>query len=222
MPLCRYIGFSLVLRQIHDTKLCPGVRATCVQNNTPDCQNLPWSSFESVALTYLCKCLGFPCGSASKESARNARDLGSVPRLGRSPGEGKSYPLQYSSLENFMDSIVHGVTKSQTWLSDFQFYTSLWGLTCLALKPEKSLWPQFQSSVVWMPQLTFTSESLKVCLQYHWQGPTSACPEGTYLPIQDTGTCGLLLSPSWELSPPEDKLGAPTGNTQFPRLLWKI
>lgn len=47
------------------------------------------------------------------------------------------------------------------------------------------------------------------------QGPTSACPEGTYLPIQDTGTCSLLLSPSWALSPPEDKLGAPTGNTQF-------
>ena len=171
MPLCRYAGFSLVLRQIHDTKLCPVVRATCIQNNIPDCQNLPWSSFESVALTYLCKSLGFPCGSAGKESARNARDLGSVPGLGRSPGEGKSYPLQYSSLENFMDSIVHGVTKSQTWLSDFQFYTSLWGLTCLALKPEKSLWPQLQSSVVWMPQLTFTSESLKVCLQYHYKDP---------------------------------------------------
>ena len=40
-------------------------------------------------------------------------------RLGRSPGEGKGYPLQYSGLENSMDCIVHGVTKSQTWLSDF-------------------------------------------------------------------------------------------------------
>ena len=51
-------------------------------------------------------------------------DLGSVPGFGRSPGEGKGYPLQYSGLENFMDCIVHGVTKSQTWLSDFHFSLS--------------------------------------------------------------------------------------------------
>ena len=63
----------------------------------------------------------FPCGSAGKESAYNAGDLGSIPRLGRSPGEGKGYPLQYSSLKNSMDCIVHGVTKSQTRLSDFAF-----------------------------------------------------------------------------------------------------
>ena len=47
--------------------------------------------------------LGFPCGSAGKESACNAGDLGSVPGLGRTPGEGKVYPLQYSGLENSMD-----------------------------------------------------------------------------------------------------------------------
>ena len=62
--------------------------------------------------------LGFPCGSAGKESAYNAGDLGSIPGLGRSPGEGKGYPLQYSGLENFMDYIAHGVAKSQTRLSD--------------------------------------------------------------------------------------------------------
>ena len=62
---------------------------------------------------------GFPCGSAGKESACSAGDLGSIPRLGRSPGEGKSYPLQYSGLENSIDCIVHGVPKSQTRLSDF-------------------------------------------------------------------------------------------------------
>ena len=44
--------------------------------------------------------LGFPCGSANKESTCNVRDLGSIPRLGRSPGDGKGYPLQYSGLEN--------------------------------------------------------------------------------------------------------------------------
>ena len=57
---------------------------------------------------------GFPCGSAGKESACNVEDLGSIPGLGRSPGEGNDYPLQYSHLENSMDYIVHGVTKSWT------------------------------------------------------------------------------------------------------------
>ena len=52
--------------------------------------------------------LGFPCSSAGKESACNAEDLGSVPGLGRSPREGKEYPLQYSGLENPMDCIVFG------------------------------------------------------------------------------------------------------------------
>ena len=58
--------------------------------------------------------LGFPYGSAGKESACNAGDTGLIPGLGRSPGEGKGYPLQYSGLENSTDCIVHGVTKSQT------------------------------------------------------------------------------------------------------------
>ena len=68
--------------------------------------------------------MGFPGGSAGKESACNAGDLGSVPGLGRSPGEGKSYPLQYSGLENSTDredwqTTVNGIAKSQTRLSDF-------------------------------------------------------------------------------------------------------
>ena len=68
--------------------------------------------------------LGFPCGSAGKESTCNAGDLDLIPGLGRSPREGKGYPLQYSGLENSMDCIVHGVTKSCTRLSNFHF-TSL-------------------------------------------------------------------------------------------------
>ena len=56
----------------------------------------------------------FPCGSAGKESICNAGDLGSIPGLGRSPGEGKAFALQYSSLENSIDCIVHGVAKSWT------------------------------------------------------------------------------------------------------------
>ena len=68
--------------------------------------------------------LGFPGGSAGKESSCNAGDLCSIPGLGRYPGEGNSYPLQYSGLENSMDCIVCGVEKSQTRLSDFHFHFS--------------------------------------------------------------------------------------------------
>ena len=64
--------------------------------------------------------MDFPGGSAGKESACNVGNLGSIPGLGRSPEEGNSYPLQYSGLENSMDCIVHGVTKSQTRLTTEQ------------------------------------------------------------------------------------------------------
>ena len=68
---------------------------------------------------YFLKLLGFLGSSAHEESACNARDPGLVPGWGRSPGEGKGYPLQYSGLENPMDrgawwAMVHGVVKSQT------------------------------------------------------------------------------------------------------------
>ena len=56
----------------------------------------------------------FPCGSAGKESACNEGDLGSIPGLGRSPGEGKGYPLQYSGLENSMDYSPLGRKESDT------------------------------------------------------------------------------------------------------------
>ena len=61
---------------------------------------------------YLGNFQGFPDSSVGKEFACNSADLGSTPRLGRSPGEGKGYPLQYSGLEN----------SSRTWLSDFHFH----------------------------------------------------------------------------------------------------
>ena len=63
--------------------------------------------------------MGFPAGSAGKESTCNVGDLSSIRGLGTYPGEGSSYQLQYSDLENSMDCIIHGVTKSQTRLSDF-------------------------------------------------------------------------------------------------------
>ena len=71
--------------------------------------------------------VGFPGRSEVKVSACNAGDLGSIPGLGRSPGEGNGNPFQYSCLENPMDrgawwpTTVHGVAKSRTRLSDFTF-----------------------------------------------------------------------------------------------------
>ena len=67
--------------------------------------------------------LGFPGGSDGKESACIAGDMDSIMRLGRSPGEGNGYPLQYSCLENSIDrgawwAVVHGVAKSWTALRD--------------------------------------------------------------------------------------------------------
>ena len=67
--------------------------------------------------------MGFPCSSVGKESACSAGDPGSIPGLGRSPGEGNGNPLQYPCLENLMDRgtwwiAVHGVAKSRVRLSD--------------------------------------------------------------------------------------------------------
>ena len=64
------------------------------------------------------------CSPAGKESTCNVGDLGLIPGLGRSPGEGKGYPLQYSNLENPMDYIIHGITKSRTRPSDFHLSLS--------------------------------------------------------------------------------------------------
>ena len=69
---------------------------------------------------------GFTGDSGGKESACNVGDLGSTPVLGRSPGEGKGYPLQYSGLEKSMDCIVHGIAKSWTGRSDLHFFSPLW------------------------------------------------------------------------------------------------
>ena len=63
--------------------------------------------------------MGFSCGSAGQESACNAGDLGLILGLERSSGEGNGNPLQYSGLENSIDFIDDGVTKSWTWLSNF-------------------------------------------------------------------------------------------------------
>ena len=80
--------------------------------------SVPWERL--IWMTYYIK-WGSPDSSVSKESVCNAGDPSSIPGSGRSPGEGKDYPLQYSGLENSMHYIVHGVPKSWTRLSDFHF-----------------------------------------------------------------------------------------------------
>ena len=82
---------------------------------------------------------GFSDSSVGKESACNAGDPGSIPGSGRSPEEGIGCPLQYSGLENSMDCIVYGVTKSQTWLSDLHFHITITPYTKINLKYFKGL-----------------------------------------------------------------------------------
>ena len=78
-------------------------------------------SFPSWELIYKHNLLTSLIAQLIKNPACNAGDLGPIPGLGRSPGEGKGYPCQYSDLENSMDCIVHGFSKSQTQLNDFYF-----------------------------------------------------------------------------------------------------
>ena len=81
---------------------------------------VPWCVEKNLALPKE-RC-GFPDSSVGKESACNAGDPSLIPGSGRSPGEGKGCPLQYSGLENSMDCMVHGVTKSWTQRSNFHFH----------------------------------------------------------------------------------------------------
>ena len=112
--------------------------------------------------------LGFPCGSAGKESSHNVGDLGSIPGWGRSPGKGKGYPFQYSGLENSMDCIVHGVAKSQTRQSDFH---SLWHILGNSWKRK------------WQPTPVF--------LPGESQGPGSLM--GCHLPESSSSSQGISL-----------------------------
>ena len=92
---------------------------------------IPWRRDRSPTPVFL----GFPGGSDRIEFTFNVGDLGSVPGLGRSPGEENGYPLQYSGLENSMDrgawqATVHGVAGSQTRLSAFHFHLMMQSQIC--------------------------------------------------------------------------------------------
>ena len=109
------VSFSLLIEDsLRDqlVKNLPAMQETLIQF-------LGWKDLPEKRQAAHTSILGLPCVSAGKESACNAGDLGSIPGLGRSPGERNGYPLQYSCLENSMDCIVHGVRKSQALLNSF-------------------------------------------------------------------------------------------------------
>ena len=123
--------------------------------------------------------MGFPCGSAGKEFACNERDLGSIPGLGRSPGEGKGHPLQYSGLENHIDSIVHNVVKSRTQLSNFHFHFHIYILLCVLHATHKLL----QSCPTLCNPMTVAHQallSMGFSRQDYWSG--LPCPSHGDLP----------------------------------------
>ena len=91
---CRFLWASLIAQLV---KNLPEMQETCFDSWV---RKICWRRDMLPTPVFS----GFPCGSDGKESTCNAGDLGSTPGLGRSPGEGKGYPLQYSGLENSMGS----------------------------------------------------------------------------------------------------------------------
>ena len=104
-----------------------------------------------------CSILGFPCGSAGEESTCNSGDLGLIPGLGRSPGDGKGYPLQYSGLENSMDCRVHIIAKSWTQLSNFHFTVFHCYCFRFILSPQSESLPTEKSYILTKYTLAITS-----------------------------------------------------------------
>ena len=131
-------------------------------------QNMFFQTHSWLPKRYLCKfslslnlkrisTLSFPGGSEDKASACSAGDLGSIPGLGRSPGEGNGNPLQYSCLENPMDrgawrATVHGVAKSRTRLSNFTLLSNLGklrGMISFSKQPLISVTNRYKSMPSW-------------------------------------------------------------------------
>ena len=144
-------------------------------NRTSHCSAPPsartWNREERLP-SHLSAIFGFPDSLLSKESACSAGDPGSIPGLGRSLGEGTGYPLQYSGLENSMDSIVHGVAKSWTWLSDFHFTSLYFPQQGSQTSMASQLFPGWKSCYLWgaitlrmAEYLTSTLSSYFVTLQ---------------------------------------------------------
>ena len=132
-------------------------------------------------------------------------DLSSIPGLGRSPGEGKGYPLQYSGLENSRDYIVHGVVKSQTRPSNFDFhfihiFMAVRGLSCSTRGLQSPLWHVGSSSLIrnesWAPALgawsliRWTTREVPVDVFRPFSMKTAligACPSSRQHPVWSLG-----------------------------------
>ena len=154
--------------------------------------------------------LGFPGGPAGKESSCNMGDLGSIPRLGRSSGEGNSYPLQYSGLENSMNCIVHGVAKSQTQLDGFHFtlHWTSWTNWAKLLKRFVSFLSSVCVSHVWLFVTLWTVAwqallSAEFSRQEYWNG--LPCPPPGDLPDPGIKPGSLSLQADSLLSEPPGK-----------------
>ena len=110
--------------------------------------------------------MGFPIGSAGKESSCNAGDLGSIPGLGRSPGEENGYPFQYSGLENSMDSIVYVYSLSLPHIEGPPWPRDIEGGTCVRgpkPRPAIPVFPgEFSMCCAWasIPDLVHTDHVL--------------------------------------------------------------
>ena len=145
--------------------------------------------------------LGFPCGSAGKESTCNEGGLGLIPGLERSPGEGKGYPLQDSGLENSIECIVHGVTKSQTRLSDFHFISLLHPHVSLSVQyePKRSTtwWAGHCHPPLWVKPVFITSFSILITyiflLYTLWYLFLLWTETEGYKSLKDFGKSGWLL-----------------------------
>ena len=132
----------MIFTSIRNSDMCVGpcmCRHACACLYRCTCSYLCLAHISLNTNINMCICahilLGFPGGSAGKESACNAGDLGSITGLGRSRGKENSYPLHYSGLENSKDCIVHGITKSQTWLNDFYSHLLLHTKNIINLEP---------------------------------------------------------------------------------------
>ena len=154
--------------------------------------------------------MGFTCGSAGKEFSCNAGHLGSIPGLGRSPGEGKGYPLQGSGLENSVNCIVHGVAESDITKKLSLSSPSMWLCHKFVIKLDLSVY--ISSSITWVSVLNLYMLHLLCDVQFYgfWQMhriiyPLPQCYTKWYLHPKSCPVC--LRSTESEISIKQNSQG---------------
>ena len=139
---------------------------------------------------------GFPCGSSGKESPCNVGDLGSIPGLGRFPGEGNGHPLQHSGLESSTDCIDHGVAKSRGHSYNFHFQCHYKGdprgLPCPFHPVRKQGALGKQPQICWCHILDFSA--CRTVRNKSWVNGIVLQPKGTRTPIFHLYICGKIQS----------------------------